>query len=544
MQLLRSVAAATALLSPILASAQNSSSSLPVVDLGYQLHRAISFNETRGYYNFSNIRYAAPPVGDLRFKAPQAPETDRSVVDDGSIDRICPQASTSNANVSDPRETEDCLFLDVMVPQKIFENAGNDTAGAPVIVWIHGGGYIGGSKAGERTPAGLMLRSATDNSTDANVIFVGLNYRLGAFGWLAGPTLQENGTANAGLHDQRLALQWVQDNIHLFGGDKSRVTVVGESAGGGSIMHQLTAYGGRAKAPFAQAVPQSPAWLPFPSLYGQDQIFTAFASAATAGSLAALRQLPSAALVAVNKAFVYAAGSTSGTSPFGPAIDGDFVTQDPKALLNHGQYDSSVKIMVGHNANETLAMVPAAVASDAIVDAFVAAALPYAPAAVQSYITTTLYPASNASDLYSTPFERLALILAEASIVCNAFALNTARGSDNASYAYLFAVSPAYHGQDVPHTFYDPGSAPSSGDGGVAASYPFNTTVATVLQDYITGFAMNGVPASALDGLAEGVPEYGADASLVRLGSGTGIGVQRDETANERCKWWSLNYLS
>lgn len=67
-----------------------------------------------------------------------------------------------------------------------------------------------------------------------------MNYRLGAFGWLSGPTLQSNGTANAGLHDQRLALEWIQDNIHLFGGDPNRVTIIGESAGGGSIMHQIT----------------------------------------------------------------------------------------------------------------------------------------------------------------------------------------------------------------------------------------------------------------------------------------------------------------
>jgi len=72
------------------------------------------------------------------------------------------------------------------------------------------------------------------------VIFVSLNYRLGAFGWLSGPTFQEDGEANAGLWDQRFALEWVQKYICQFGGDPNRVTVVGESAGGGSIMHQIT----------------------------------------------------------------------------------------------------------------------------------------------------------------------------------------------------------------------------------------------------------------------------------------------------------------
>ena len=159
----------------------------------------------------------------------------------------------------DPRTTEDCLFLDVVVPQSIFKgasNATNLTSGAPVLVWIYGGGFTAGVKDAY-SPAGLIKASQV-NST-AGIIFVSLNYRLGAFGWLSGPTLQSNGTANAGLYDQRLALQWVQDKIHLFGGDPNRVTVIGESAGGGSIMHQITAFGGlNGRAPFQQAVLQSP----------------------------------------------------------------------------------------------------------------------------------------------------------------------------------------------------------------------------------------------------------------------------------------------
>ncbi|KAL1651391.1 hypothetical protein SLS58_000731 [Diplodia intermedia] len=490
-----------------------------------------ALQETRSYYNFSNIRYAAPPVGDLRFKAPVLPVTNRSVINDGSVDRICPQVSSTNSSYRDPRETEDCLFLDVIVPQKVFHGKG-----APVLVWIYGGGYTAGSKAAEGSPSGLIQRSIT-NSSDG-VIYVAMNYRVGAFGWLSGPTFQDSGTANAGLHDQRFALQWVQDNIHLFGGDKDRVTVFGESAGGGSIIHQLTAYGGRAKAPFQQAVAQSPAWIPFPSLYGQETLFQNFLKAANVSSLDEARKLPSEQLILANVQLVAA-------SSFTPSIDGDFVTQDPKSLLRHGLYDKSVKWMVGHNTNESYTLT-AAVTSDAQVDAYIQAVLPNTPTAVLEYLTTTLYPpVSNgtAAALYSTPFERLALMVGDATILCNAFALSsTAASARNETYAYLFAVSPGYHGQDVPHTYYDPGSALSSGDGGFAATLPFNATVATVLQDYITSFAVTGVPASALDGLPSFV-EYGEDANLVSL-SGAGIGVQADPAANERCKWWGLAMLS
>lgn len=105
-------------------------------------------------------------------------------------------------------------------------------------MWIYGGGYVFGDKSGINggPPAGLLQRS------NDSVIYISLNYRVGAFGFLSGPTFQSfpNTTANAGLHDQRFALRWVQKYIHLFGGDPNRVTVFGESAGAGGIMHQIT----------------------------------------------------------------------------------------------------------------------------------------------------------------------------------------------------------------------------------------------------------------------------------------------------------------
>ena len=150
-------------------SGRSNDTTLPIVDLGYEIHQARSLNTTGDYYTFSNIRYAAAPVGDLRFSAPQHPKTNRSAVQTGSQDRICPQATPewigtayqfvprylkgesefneSSFNSSappakpDPRQTEDCLFLDVSVPRGIFEKAGK-SHGAPVLAWIHGGGML------------------------------------------------------------------------------------------------------------------------------------------------------------------------------------------------------------------------------------------------------------------------------------------------------------------------------------------------------------------------------------------------------------------
>jgi acetyl esterase/lipase len=298
MRISSGIAALATLLPTVTLAGPTKSNQLPEVDLGYEIYRANSLNDTTGLYSFSNIRYAAPPTGKNRFSAPQPPAQNRSTVQFNRSEPVCPQANplwnlvaaefltsyfagvrsfnasefdvglpanltvndinldtfnTSIIPTPDPRTTEDCLFLDVVVPQQIFKKKAKKGKGAAVLVWIYGGGYTAGSKTGGFNPAGLLARSQ-DGADDNGVIYVALNYRLGAFGWLSGPTFQaNNGTANAGLHDQRFALEWVQKHISKFGGDPDRVTVFGESAGGGSIMAQITAYGGKkGSVPFAQ----------------------------------------------------------------------------------------------------------------------------------------------------------------------------------------------------------------------------------------------------------------------------------------------------
>lgn len=109
----------------------------------------------------------------------------------------------------DGRATEDCLFLDVLVPQQAYHNSSlNATGGVPVHVWLYGGGFYEGWKDSQGNAAGFLLQSMRNAATAPGVIFVALNYRLGAFGWLSGPTFAASGgLPNAGLYDQRLALE-------------------------------------------------------------------------------------------------------------------------------------------------------------------------------------------------------------------------------------------------------------------------------------------------------------------------------------------------
>ncbi|KAI9794073.1 MAG: hypothetical protein M1816_006698 [Peltula sp. TS41687] len=535
-----------------LATAQRSY--LPTVDLGYTIQQASSYNGTAKFYSFSNIRYAAPPVGELRFAAP-VPAAENRTVQTGTVNRIChqvlpawflisqqfvpaylsgnlsafntsapasPSSSSTNVNAipTDPRETEDCLFLDVVVPEGIFRKRGL-TSGAPVLVWIHGGAYTVGNKASDGSPAGLIARS--ENGPAQGIIYVAINYRLGAFGWLGGSTLQQaNGTANAGLLDQRLALEWVQSHIHAFGGDPKRVTVFGESAGGGSILHQLTAYGGSAPVPFQQVIPQSPGWLPVPGNDQQEQVLQRFLDTLGVKTIQEARTLPEKNLTDANTLLVGLA--PYGQTGVGPVVDGTFVPDLPGKLLLEGKFAKDVKVMVGHNANEGLVFASPYVRTQDDYVSLIRTDLPTASPEVVDYISQTLYPPIfNGSFGYRDQIQRTALTLAEVGFSCNTNYLGRAYG--NQTYNYLFSIPPALHGQDVPYTFFD-GPNPM-----VLA-----TPIAIALQEYITSFAATGNPNE------DGVPRFDfyGDANEVQNLNVTGIEEIKDPAANERCAWWQL----
>lgn len=390
-----------------------------------------------------------------------------------------------------------------------------------------GGGYALGSKSNEANPRGLIERS-TNNGSDG-FVYVAINYRLGAFGFLPLPSRQEEGTMNAGFYDQRMALEWVQDNIHLFGGDKDRVTVVGESGGGGSITHQMTAYGGLVSAPFQQAIAQSPGWLPYASAETQEETFQGFLEAANVSSLAEARALPSQELMEAN--FAQIINAPYGQYTYGPAIDGIFITQDAKESLQRGLFDKSVNIMAATNADEGLLFTPP-MADEKSYLSFLQGYFPDALPSAFDYMANTLYPAVFDGPMgYTDNTGRASLAAGDIVINCNAYALNLA--SDNSTHSYLFAVPPALHAQDTGYLFYkadDPLGADS-----FAFTGPKNETVAYALQDYIISFTVQGVPESPVDGL-QGFPSYGEDATVVSL-SPSSIGPVRDPTANERCRW-------
>lgn len=412
---------------------------------------------------------------------------------------------------------------------------------------IYGGGYTLGNKNQYGSPNHLIQASQADGSD--GIIFVAMNYRLGALGFLAGPSLQDaGGVSNAALYDQRLAIEWVAENIHLFGGDPNRITLIGESAGGmsalffppglwicpcsvtilttgaaGSIQHQITAFGGEKGVSFQRAIPQSPAFGPVVSSYFQENSTQNFLALLNVSTIEEAQNVSSAAVIRANAIQVGAA--PYGTFVYGPVVDGVFAPSLPGQLLSRGQFAQNVTVMVGHNAQEAPSFTPPYIETDSDLKDWAKLNFPGISDAVADYIGETLYPAVyDGSQTYSSSIERAIRIVSDSAFVCNTNYINT--GFKNQTWAYEFQVPPALHGQDISYTFYQ--------GTGTNLSAALIAPVADVFQGYITNFAKNGNPNGP--GLPY-FPMQGANATMQGINA-TYIQPQTDDTANARCAWW------
>ncbi|KAG9127263.1 hypothetical protein FRC07_015121 [Ceratobasidium sp. 392] len=210
-------------------------SSGPIVKLPYARYEGLH-NQTSGLDVFLGIRYARAPTGALRWRAPKAPGPSNGTLPATSQPAKCfqlnilPGSDAATPGVPDPNE--DCLFLNVFSPPPSTKKK------LPVLVWVHGGGYFAGFAASYDPTAMIQ---ASNNSFVAVII----QYRLGMFGFLPGTEVKKHGDLNAGLLDVQFALKWTRQNIHLWGGDPSRVTLWGESAGAGAVLMQVVANGGK-----------------------------------------------------------------------------------------------------------------------------------------------------------------------------------------------------------------------------------------------------------------------------------------------------------
>lgn len=309
--------------------------------------RGVSGVSGTGVDVWRGIRYAAPPVGELRWRRARDPESWTGVRAATAFGDVCPQPTMPvidlGAGVS---QDEDCLNLNIWAPS----GAAVDDARRPVLVWLHGGAYICGSANQPMYDGTSLVRASIAEGTPALVVTV--NYRMGAFGFTEwGPDV---GDSNCGLSDVVQALRWVRANIERFGGDPERVTVFGESAGGGLVTTLLAVP--EAEGLFARAISQSS---PATSVYGLDRAvrhseLLLEELAAPAGVTAAeLRKLPAEALVsAATRVFNDVPVRYSGTIAFTPVVDGDLVPVHPLEAIRSGTAHD-VPLLIGTNRDET-----------------------------------------------------------------------------------------------------------------------------------------------------------------------------------------------
>lgn len=292
---------------------------------------------------------------------------------------------------------------------------------------------------------------------------------------------------------------------------------------GGSIEHQITAYGGQKAVSFQRAIPQSPGFAPRPGQEYPERKAQEYLAALNVSTFEEARKLDSATVIRANFMQIYLSPYTE--TGYGPTVDGIFVPALPALLLNAGAFAKDLEIMVGHNANEAPAFAPVNVNTTEEIEDLLIRTNPGITDAVLDHIVNDLYPERfDGSMAYSNGLERTWLIIQELIFTCNNNYINKA--FNNQTYSYEFRVPPALHGQDVAYTFYD-GTGDDLSRGLIAA-------IAEVQQAYIVNFAMTGDPNGP------GLPNFPMQGNNASMNSWniTGVKTERDPTANERCAFW------
>lgn len=284
---------------------------------------------------FLGIPYAQPPVGDLRFRNPVSLNSSwQAAANATEFSPTCHQFPSADTPAS-----EDCLTLNVVRP------SGMENLQLPVGVWIHGGAHITGSNR----DAQYNMSFIVEQSVEAGKPFIGvnINYRLQLYGFMYGSDFVEAGLGNLGYKDQHLALRWLQENIAAFGGDPTKVTIWGESAGGESVGAHLISYGGRDQGLFRAAImesanPINPFRYNTPAEWDvyYDAITAAANCSRAADTVACLRAVPSDTLTAIFESDV-----VDDIPSWGMEIDGDFIQSNAREALLAGDF---IKVPILH----------------------------------------------------------------------------------------------------------------------------------------------------------------------------------------------------
>ncbi|TFK62937.1 alpha/beta-hydrolase [Pluteus cervinus] len=314
----------------------------PIVKLSYgSFQGAVAGNVT----TFLGVPFAAPPVGNLRFAPPQPPIPFKGIQDASNFGAACFQQDEDFPLIFGMNESaliasdltngisEDCLFINVVTP-----STASPGQKLPVLFWIFGGGFEEGDTS--ENPGNTVVERSL--SLDQDVVYVSANYRTSAFGFLGGQEAKDAGLGNAGLRDQRFAMEWVQQHISAFGGDPQKVTIWGESAGAIAVGLHLVINDGNPQGLFRGAFMESGSPIPLEDITAKqgffDQLVADTGCTGSANLIACLRALSfedlSNAIDQTPGLFAFQSLNTT----WGPSVDGEVIVRDPQVSVLEGKY--------------------------------------------------------------------------------------------------------------------------------------------------------------------------------------------------------------
>jgi para-nitrobenzyl esterase len=294
------------------------------------------FHDDYGVNTFLGISYAAPPTGALRFAPPQAAENWTYVRPAYQFSPTCPQPLDEIEVSSLLYQDEDCLSLNIWTP-------GNDDNKRPVVVWIHGGGFVQGG-------TGDPLYNGAHLAKRGDIVVATINYRVAALGFLALDSFGAEfaGSGNLALQDQIAALTWIKNNISRFGGDPTNITIMGESAGGASVSFLMISP--RAKGLFQKVIAQSGTLNLARTKEKAAQFTQRFMELAGAKDVTGLRALSAQRIVDIEGELLKEAGFEADWV-FAPVMDDIVIPLDPMKTLATGAA-AGIPLMNGTNHDE------------------------------------------------------------------------------------------------------------------------------------------------------------------------------------------------
>jgi para-nitrobenzyl esterase len=513
---------------PLTAAAQATGN--PIV----QTHKgAVQGTAFSDHQEFLGIPFAAPPVGNLRFASPVPPQAWSGVLQTQQFRSSCPQPPGVIENI--PSTDEDCLYLNVYTPPNVTGPEGGKESLLPVMVWIHGGGYIDGGAASY-----ISTQLAAKG-----IIVVSIQYRLNVFGFLASTALSKASpfglSGNYGFEDQQAAIGWVVRNILAFGGNPWRITIAGESAGALSVTNHLVS---PFTPPYEGAIGESTIGIGSVGLNQEptlsqaqtmgDQFVAAVGCNTAPDVVACLRSLPVATLLNASTPFLWS-----------PVVDGFDIPLEPNIAIRKGFF-RRVPILNGTNLTEGQLFAAVAAVGGAFANGYAALITNQFGAAAPAILAQ--YPESNFSD----PVEAYASVLTDSEFSCPASAavraissrfvpvyqyeFNEPNAAPSALYPPVFPwVDP--HGVELPYVF---GGVNSNQIFGVGFE-PFDQTPARLalsaeVMTYWTQFVKTGNPNISGEPFW---PRYNSSEDDVQ-GLNDNTGPEFNFRTEHNCGFWDL----